>query len=580
MKLGAFVLAILGVLLGATTADADKRVALVLGNGAYAYAPTLDNPRRDAEGVAAALERLGFEVELGIDLDLAGMRRVVLSYARKLEGAEVALFFYAGHGLQVHGQNFLLPVDAEIGSEVDLDFTAVPARLVLTQMERWPAVKIVILDACRDNPFETALSRSMGAVRASRALSRGLAPIEAAGGTLLAYATDPGDVAADGTGDNSPFTDALLKHVETPGLEIHTMLARVRADVFNSTGQRQRPWTESSLIGEFFMAPAPPPPPVTSAMLAPPTALESPPSSGELDPREIELAVWAAAQAGGTAEDFREYLRQYPDGIFANLARNRLVALSAPDAAPEGEAGLVEPREVGPEEAEPPDADAIPEPRSRPSRPTNEASGEAADEKTAAPGAPAPSQEAAPTADAARPAETSEEELRLDGAKRREVQARLLVAGHNPRGVDGIFGSGTRSALASWQAAEGLAATGYLDAAALEVLERRTEKDYSAWVERQRAEESARRAAAARPRPDRQAARPASVPDPESARAAPEAAAVDTPAAAPPAPSPEPSTARVNPLAPPTSGGSARDRYERDCYFVTTGKTDLKRICN
>ena len=296
MKIVAAVLVAFGLILCAASAEAGKRVALVLGNGAYAHVPALPNPRRDAEAIAAALRRLGFEVELGVDLDLAAMRRTLLAYARKLEGAEVALFFYAGHGMQVHGQNYLLPVDADIQSEVDLDFAAMPARLVLEQMERWPSVKIVILDACRDNPFATALSRSMGATRAARALSRGLAQIEAAGGTLLAYATDPGDVASDGAGANSPFTQALLNHVETPGVEIHTMLTRVRADVYAATGERQRPWTESSLIGEVYLAPAPEAPPVTSAMLAPPSPAEPPPSS-TLDPRQIELAVWEAAQS-------------------------------------------------------------------------------------------------------------------------------------------------------------------------------------------------------------------------------------------------------------------------------------------
>src|SRR5690606_19911462 len=154
-------------------------------------------------------------------------------------------------------------------------------------------------------PFATQLSRSMGKSRAASALSRGLAPIETAGGTLLAYATDPGDVASDGEGRHSPFTEALLAHVETPGVEINTMLARGRADVYTSTGQRQRPWTETSLIGEFYMAPmAPEPPPVTEAMLAPLPAPAPAPQNG-MDPRAIELALWDAAEAGGTLADYQ-----------------------------------------------------------------------------------------------------------------------------------------------------------------------------------------------------------------------------------------------------------------------------------
>jgi uncharacterized caspase-like protein/peptidoglycan hydrolase-like protein with peptidoglycan-binding domain len=586
LRLGAFVLAILSVLLGATPAEAAKRVALVLGNGAYAHAPGLANPVRDARAMAAALERLGFEVELGVDLDLAGMRRAVQAYARGLQEAEVALFYYAGHGLQVNGQNYLLPVDAEVKSEVDLDFSAMPARLVLDQMERWPAVKIVMLDACRDNPFETALSRSMGSTRAARALSRGLAPIEAAGGTLLAYATDPGDVAADGSGDNSPFTDALLKHVETPGVEIHTMLARVRADVFQATGHQQRPWTESSLIGEFYLAPAEEKPPVTSAMLAPPET-HAPPPSSEFDPRAIELAVWDAAQTGGTAEDYREYLRQYPDGIFAKLARNRLAALSAP-GAPESDA-------LSPETAEPEGAPETAEPETGGPEAGPETATPDATEPEGAPDGVAPPEELAedPAEDAARLAKAAEAALGLDGAKRREVQARLMLAGHDPRGVDGVFGPGTRAALAAWQAAAGLEATGYLGAAALDLLTRRTETDYAAWVEQQRAAEAAR-AEAARARAERQAERDAAQRARAERRAARDAASGTATGAAPgptrdaaaaevqpPAvAAPEPEVARDNPLAAPAGGRSHRERYRKDCYFVLNGTTEPTRICN
>jgi peptidoglycan hydrolase-like protein with peptidoglycan-binding domain len=607
MKFIACIFVALGLLLGAASAHAEagKRVALVLGNGAYSHAPGLPNPPRDAEAMAAALDRLGFDVELGVDLDLAGMRRAVLSYARKLDGAEVALFYYAGHGMQVAGQNYLLPVEAEISSEVDLDFAAIPARLILAQMERWPATKIVILDACRDNPFATALSRSMGPVRASTALSRGLAQIEASGGTLLAYATDPGDVAADGEGDNSPFTEALLKHVETPGVEIHTMLARVRADVFKATRQRQRPWTESSLIGEFFLAsPTSETLPVTSAMLGPPTPAPPAPPSAGLDPRQIELAVWDAAQTGGTAEDYREYLRQYPDGIFATLARNRLAALTRQETPKEeGTPGSAE-SVPGAQATVPPDSPAAAG-RERLSTATQASPGQAvngSDEAGAAAGgtiggSPSRAQDATGTGTPEAPKlafapgasgtpEGAEEQLGLDGAKRREVQARLLAAGHDPRGVDGVFGPGTRMALSAWQRAEGLAATGYLDAAGLALLERRTETAYAAWVERQRAEE-ARRAAAARARSERQAARasartePAAV-EPEAQRAVefqvPPPS--EMPVVAAPSPSPAP-TASDNPLATParSQSGSARERYERNCYFVTEGKPDLRRVC-
>jgi peptidoglycan hydrolase-like protein with peptidoglycan-binding domain len=226
---------------------------------------------------------------------------------------------------------------------------------------------------------------------------------------------------------------------------------------------------------------------------------------------------------------------------------------------------------AGPDVAEPapPDADAPP-----------------AGRQTAKPEAPAPSGEpaAAEAPDPVRAAAAAEEKLGLGRDQRREVQARLLVAGHDPRGLDGIFGPGTRLALSAWQAAQGLERTGYLDAAALDLLERRTESAYAVWVERQRAEEAARRAAA---RAERRAARAALRPDPAEPRAAaPEAARTRAapeatpPAEAPTLAAPGPEIGRPNPLATPRNGGSHRERYQQKCYFVTTGTPELKRICN
>lgn len=630
MRLIAAILVFLVLLV--PSAQAEKRVALVVGNGAYSSVPALANPSADAEAFGAALQRLGFEVELGIDLDLQGMRRAVQAFSRQLEGADVALFFYAGHGIQVYGQNYLLPVDAALETEADLDFAAIPARLVLSQMERWPGVKIVVLDACRDNPFSSALSRTMGASRAARALSRGLAPIETAGGTLLAYATDPGDVAADGDGRHSPFTEALLKHVETPGLEINTMLARVRAEVFTSTRQRQRPWTETSLIGEFYMSPKEPEPSVTQAMMAPKS-----PQPPAMDPRQIELALWEAVQAGGTAEDYREYLRQYPEGIFARLARNRLAALERAAANP-GAGGAGRAEADGPGKTPPGQgrdgeegiAAAPPaEPLARHDRQGGGASEALALEEDAqvestesgssqpsrseaGPAAPAGSPEGAaeavaPTepgiASAGEPssgpddleadklamlpqtgtspdpkalAADAETALRLSPAARRAVQARLMLAGHDPRGIDGIFGPGTRAALAAWQEASRLPATGYLDAEALARLERSTESEYAAWTERQRREAEARQAAerarAARRQTESQstAVRAAQPVAPAPVFQPPVVQHVPQTAPSPPAPAA---------VEAPKSSESVRERYEQDCYFVFVGKPQLERRC-
>ncbi len=312
-----------------SSAQAERRVALVIGNGAYAQAAPLANPANDARAVAAALTRLGFEVISGFDLSNADLRRTVRAFVDKLVGADVAMFFYAGHGLQVAGENYLIPVDAAIRIEADLDFNAVRMDLISRQLDREARVKIIMLDACRDNPFEKELARSMGRTR-SALVKRGLAEINSAGGTLIAFATDPGSVALDGSGRHSPFTTALLRHIETPGVEIGLVMRRVTRDVFESTGERQRPWINASLTGELYLKPretagaAPP---------APPTATPTPPGASGFDDRQLELAMWQAAEKSGQAGDYKEYLKRYPNGQFAGLARNRLDALRNKPAA-------------------------------------------------------------------------------------------------------------------------------------------------------------------------------------------------------------------------------------------------------
>src|SRR5215470_14700526 len=184
---------------------ADTRVALVIGNAAYRNAATLANPRNDAEAVAAALERVGFKVVKGIDLDQAGMRATIREFDSALTGADVGLFYYAGHGLQVEGRNYLIPVDAALEREVDLNLEATDVSVVLDLLQRSVPTTLVFLDACRDNPFAQTLARSMGSGR-SIAVGRGLALVESAVGSFIAYATQPENVALDGNGANSPFT--------------------------------------------------------------------------------------------------------------------------------------------------------------------------------------------------------------------------------------------------------------------------------------------------------------------------------------------------------------------------------------
>jgi uncharacterized caspase-like protein len=229
----------------------EVRVALVIGNGNYLQAPQLTNPPNDAADIATALRRLGFNVVEGRDLDRHGMEDKIREFGRKLDGATMALFYYAGHGLQVAGRNYLVPTDAKLDRPGDLSFETIDVGQVLAQMDTEKRVNLIILDACRDNPLARSLARSLGT--RSIAVGQGLATVQSAVGTMIVYATQPDNVALDGQGRNSPFTAALLKHLATPGLEIRTMMTRVRADVVAATNERQVPWDSSSLIGEVVL---------------------------------------------------------------------------------------------------------------------------------------------------------------------------------------------------------------------------------------------------------------------------------------------------------------------------------------
>ena len=289
-------------------ARAEKRVALVIGNSAYRNAPALPNPRDDAAAMAGTLQKLGFSVQSGFDLDRTATEQMLRAFGETLGDADVALFYYAGHGLQVDTKNYIVPVDARLASENDLPFEAVDLTLVLSLMERRPRINLVFLDACRDNPLAQNLARSMGASR-SMAVTRGLAIAESGIGTLLVYATQPGNVALDGNGAHSPFTQGLLDYIATPDIEVRQMLTRVRAAVLQATGGKQVPWDHSSLTGDFFFVPR-------EIVVAPPAPA-----------RDHELAFWESVKDSHDPADFQAYLEQYPGGTFAALARNRLAAL-------------------------------------------------------------------------------------------------------------------------------------------------------------------------------------------------------------------------------------------------------------
>ena len=288
---------------------AEKRVALVIGNSSYRHAPELKNPRNDAADVAAALERLGFKLVRGLDLDKTGMERTIRDFAGALSGADVGVLFYAGHGLQVAGTNYLVPVDAQLTTAAALDFEMVRLDLVQRTMEREASANVLFLDACRDNPLTRNLARAMGT--RSGAIGRGLAAAESGVGTLISFSTQPGNVALDGDGRNSPFAGALVKALTSPGEDLSYMLIGVRNDVMAATGNRQVPWEHSALRARFYFAPpqaaAAAPTQVPSVPLALPTRQEP----AQAKPREPSPAVAlakpppAATAVSDCPDDFR-----------------------------------------------------------------------------------------------------------------------------------------------------------------------------------------------------------------------------------------------------------------------------------
>ena len=297
------VLAWLGV---AETAVAGKRVALVVGNSAYKYAPQLGNPRNDATDIVAELKKFGFEVIEGRDLDKAGMDRTIHQFARALSGAEVGLFFYAGHGLQVGGQNYIVPVDAKLEDASGLDFETIRLDLVQRTMERETRANVLFLDACRDNPLARNLARAMGT--RSGQIGRGLATMEAGVGTLISFSTQPGNVALDGGGRNSPFASALVKQLAGSKEDLSTLLIKVRNDVLAATNDRQVPWEHSALRAKFYFREAPSP------------ASEVPLSTMPTYEQQAELSYWNTIKDLNDQLAFRSYLDHYPNGAFSKLA--------------------------------------------------------------------------------------------------------------------------------------------------------------------------------------------------------------------------------------------------------------------
>src|SRR5262245_3178472 len=308
-------------------AFAEKRVALVIGNSNYAHAPALDNPVNDATTWSVMLKSAGFHVvETRNNLDLAAMGRVIRDFAVTTYDADVAVVFYAGHGIEVDGVNYLIPTDAKLATDIDVEYEAMPLDRVLRVLEPARSLRLVMLDACRDNPFVRTMKRTM----ASRAVGRGLAGVEPTGSnTLIAFAAKAGSTAQDGDGAHSPFTSALLKHLIAPGLDLRIAFGKVRDEVLAVTGARQEPHVYGSLGGTTIALV-----PAEGSLGAAAGAAPSPSAAGGLTNeigRDYELAMRV-----GTREALDAFLATHPSGFYADLARAQRAKLLAavPPTAP------------------------------------------------------------------------------------------------------------------------------------------------------------------------------------------------------------------------------------------------------
>jgi uncharacterized caspase-like protein len=399
-----------GLLFSADAALADKRAAFVVGNSAYKNVAPLPNPAVDAKSMAKLLRNVGFDVVEGSNLTRDKMTERLLEFGKKAEGADIALFYYAGHGIAVNGTNYLLPVDADLKSEMDVKLgAAINVDVTLEQTMADAKVKLVFLDACRDNPFAAKI-RSAKATR-SVSVESGLAEMKSGEGTLIAFATGPGQTALDGeAGTNSPFTRALLANIATPGAEIQQAMTKVRAQVNEETNKNQLPWGHTNLIGTVYLNPVATPD-APAATPNTPVATTGPAS-------EVELEFWRSIKDSNKPEELNAYLTNYPNGTFKSLALARIASLQdGPSTATRNLTTGIDPATF-----------------------TEEAD------------------------------QTAEDQLGLDKGQRRDVQRRLTGLGFDTKAT-GKFDEATRAVITRWQAARGYPKTGFVNALQLKALQ-------------------------------------------------------------------------------------------------------------
>lgn len=308
-----------------------KRIALVIGNSNYIHSPSLDNPVQDAELISNTLKSSGFEVIMQLDVGYKQMKRAIRKFASRLKSHEkntVGLVYFAGHGTQVSGRNYLIPVDANITSEADVEIETIDAQGLLSALQHaGNELNIIILDACRNNPFK----------RGSRATVQGFARMDAPTGALLAYSTQPGNIAVDGDGRHSPYARALSQAMQKPGMMIEQVFKSVRNKVNSKTDGKQIPWEESSLFGDFYFK-------MPNEIVTPPTGFEDIQVSKEDSQQEkkgaaqvkdraillqAETSFWNSIKDSDQPAAFESYLKSFPKGVFAELAHLKLAKLTA-----------------------------------------------------------------------------------------------------------------------------------------------------------------------------------------------------------------------------------------------------------
>jgi hypothetical protein len=460
---------------------ADKRIALVVGNSHYANAPALNNPANDASDVANALTAIGFEVTLKLDANKREMDQAVAQYARGSAKADATLFYYAGHGMQYQGRNYITPVDADLEDEISLKYELTSIDDVKDALLQSKGVKIMVLDACRTNPLVEKLARSIHASTRDVPKMRGYAPIERTNGMVVVFATQADEVANDGIGRNSPFSSAFIKEVKEPGLEIGALFRRVNADVYATTDGQQSPEISISLLSDYYLnesetdqqvwariRTSPEPSALREFIDHYPKSFYAPDAAAllgllEREPREKETAdqaakrnqeapaaapagaspppagdrqaaenlLWKSAQQSNAVAEYQAYLDAFPSGVFAPLARHRIAAMTPKAVA----------TSALPESAIPP-TDSIAKLKS-----------EVGTQET-------------------------EKALNLGVSERKELQQRLAALNLNPGPADGDFGEKARLAVKEWQNRHALTPSGFLGPLEYAALKSESEAPY------------------------------------------------------------------------------------------------------